>query len=116
MAERDALSLPQRALGADGRDIALLWTNTVAFQKLQRFAHGDIALRRLSRLSCAAARRRPRALCLYASDAEIFDFRPGRYRTEEANQASSEWQRIDAAFAGVRREPGCALVAPSARR
>ena len=32
----------ERALGSDGRTIALLWTNTVAFQKLQRFAHGDI--------------------------------------------------------------------------
>src|SRR4029077_10375274 len=36
--------LPQAALGADGRTIGLLWTNTVAFQKLQRYAHGDIAL------------------------------------------------------------------------
>ena len=31
-------------MGADGRSIGLLWTNTVAFQKLQRYAHGDIAL------------------------------------------------------------------------
>ena len=44
MAGRDALSAATRAWAADGREIALLWTNTVAFQKLQRFAHGDIAL------------------------------------------------------------------------
>ena len=36
----------------------------------------------------------PRALCLYASDAEIFDFRPGRYRTEDAIAGESEWSRI----------------------
>ena len=36
--------LPQRALGADGRDIALIWSNTTLFQQLQRFAHGDITL------------------------------------------------------------------------
>ena len=35
---------PQRALGSDGRDIGLIWTNTVAFQKLQRLAHDDITL------------------------------------------------------------------------
>ena len=40
----EARYLPQAALGADGREIGLLWTNTVAFQKLQRYAHGDIAL------------------------------------------------------------------------
>lgn len=34
----------QLAMGADGRTIGLIWTDTVAFQKLQRFAHGDIAL------------------------------------------------------------------------
>ena len=42
---------------------------------------------RARRLSGLCARPRgaetPRALCLYASDAEIFDFRPGRYKTEE---------------------------------
>ena len=35
---------PARALSADRRSIALLWSNTAAFQQLQRFAHGDIAL------------------------------------------------------------------------
>src|SRR5262249_36649616 len=36
--------LPQRALGADGRSIGLIWTNTVAFQKMQRFVHRDIEI------------------------------------------------------------------------
>jgi len=74
--------LPQRALGADGRSIGLIWTNTVAFQKLQRFVHRDIeadAYLDYVRGQQAAERR---ALCIYASDAEIFDFRPGRYKTE----------------------------------
>ena len=38
--------LPQRALGTDGREIALIWSNTTLFQQLQRFAHGDIGLDR----------------------------------------------------------------------
>jgi len=36
--------LPQRARGADGRDIALIWSNTTLFQQLQRLVHGDITL------------------------------------------------------------------------
>jgi hypothetical protein len=102
--------LPQRALGADGREIGLLWTNTVAFQKLQRFAHGDIALE--DYLAYVRERRgaNPRALCVYASDAEIFDFRPGRFRSEEKMSAESEWARLAQAFAALKEEH--ALIAP----
>jgi hypothetical protein len=110
--DAEARYLPQRALGADGRSIGLLWTNTVAFQKLQRYAHGDIALD--DYLDFVAGRRgaAPRALCLYASDGEIFDFRPGRYRTEAAI-GEKEWNRIASAFAALSYSDGLRLVTPS---
>ncbi len=103
--------LPQRALGADGRSIGLVWTNTVAFQKMQRFVHRDIAIN--SYLEYVRAQQAPgrRALCVYASDAEIFDFRPGRYKTEEKLTGESEWARMAEAFARLRDE--FALVSPS---
>ncbi len=105
--------LPQRALGPDGRAIGLLWTNTVAFQKLQRLAHGDISETEYLRYVTAQRAASPRALCLYASDAEIFDFRPGRYRTEEALNGASEWTHIAKALASLKSERGLRLVAPS---
>jgi hypothetical protein len=92
---------PQRALGADGRSIALIWSNTVAFQQLQRLAHGDIAPDRYQDFVGGRRGAAPRALCLYASDAEIFDFRPGRFKTEEKLSAESEWGRITRAFAAL---------------
>jgi hypothetical protein len=105
--------LPQYASGLDGRQIALLWTNTAAFQQLQRFVYDDIKLE--SYLGFVRGRKASsdRALCLYASDAEIFDFRPGRFRTEEKLPQASEWDRLDKAFAAVTSEPGMALVSPS---
>ena len=48
-----------------------------------------------------------RALCLYASDAEIFDFRPGRFRTEEK---LSDDKRMDASGTGF-----CRRDSPTAR-
>jgi hypothetical protein len=93
--------LPQRALGADGRDIALIWSNTTLFQQLQRFAHGDIDLESYLRFVRGRMGQGPRALCLYASDAEIFDFRPGRFRTEESLSDESEWMRLEQAFCAV---------------
>jgi len=105
--------LPQTARGADGREIGLLWTNTVAFQKLQRYVHGDASLD--DYLSFVAGRRgkKPRALCLYASDGEIFDFRPGRYRSEEKLSGESEWNRLSAAFSELANLDGMKLTTPS---
>jgi hypothetical protein len=107
---------PQRAIGGDGRDIGLIWTNTVAFQKLQRLAHDDITQE--DYLAFVAGQRAPdekpdRTLCLYASDAEIFGFRPGRYRTEESNGGGEEWRRMAEALAGVTALNGVHLMLPS---
>jgi hypothetical protein len=103
---------PQRAIGSDGRTIALLWTNTVAFQKLQRHAHGDIGIEDYLAYVRAQRGSGPRALCLYASDTEIFDFRPGRYKTEE-KMSGGEWQTLEHAFARLRAEAGSEMVLPS---
>jgi hypothetical protein len=103
--------LPQRAIGADGRSIGLLWTSTVAFQKLQRFAHGDIGLGEYRDYIRSRAGANARALCVYASDAEIFGFRPGRYKTEET-VSDGEWTRLEQAFEALADEHP--LIAPSA--
>ena len=103
----------QRAKGSDGRDIAILWTNTVAFQKLQRLAHDDITLDEYLGFVAQQRGNSDRAYCLYASDAEIFGFRPGRYRTEETNQGGMEWTRIFEAFAALGKANDMRLVSPS---
>jgi len=103
---------PQSAIGADGRRIGLIWTNTVAFQKLQRLAHGDLGPVGYIAHVRSQMGTMERALCLYASDAEVFDFRPGRYRTEEALH-EGEWQRIAKALRAVTEEQDCRLIRPS---
>jgi hypothetical protein len=104
--------LPHYALGPSGERIGLLWSNTTLFQQMQRVAHGDTELE--GYLSFLRRKQGPgtRAVCLYASDAEIFDFRPGRFRTEERLSEKREWSRIDAAFAALPGE-GVTLAAPS---
>jgi len=111
---REARYRAEHAQGSDGRTIALLWTNTVSFQKLQRFAHGDIELDAYLDYLRGQRGANARALCCYASDAEIFDFRPGRYKTEEKLSGESEWKKIELAFSGIAEEPGFELVKPSA--
>jgi hypothetical protein len=106
--------LPQYAAGLDGRKIAILWTNTAAFQQMQRFVYGDITLDTYLRFVRGRRAFSTRALCLYASDAEIFDFRPGRFKTEETLSGdSSEWLRVGKALSAVTCETGINLIGPS---
>jgi hypothetical protein len=103
---------PQRARGADGSEIALLWTHTMAFQKLQRLAHGDIEHGDYLAFVEAQRGREPRLLPLYSNDAEIFDFRPKRLHTEEALR-TGEWHAIAEAWARLARSARTHFVKPS---
>lgn len=72
----------------------VLWCDTVAFQKFQKYTHGewelDIYLEWLQEYTSG----RKGYLCLYCSDAEIFGFRPVRYGTETPPRLD-EWRRIE---------------------
>jgi len=106
--------LPQYAQGLGGRQIAVLWTNTAAFQQLQRYVYDDIPLETYLRFVRGRRAFSTRALCLYASDAEIFDFRPGRFRTEtKIAGGESEWVRVERALRAVTQEKGINLIGPS---
>jgi hypothetical protein len=104
--------LPQLAAGPDGQPIALIWSNTTLFQQLQRLAHGDIQLATYAGFVRGKHGGHPRAICLYASDAEIFDFRPGRFRTEEKLPDTSEWAKLEQGLAAVLAD-GAVMTAPS---
>lgn len=108
---------PQRALGPDGRSIDLLWIDTIAFQQLQRYAHGELDRAEYQAyLEAQLAPRwdaEPRAFPLYGNDAEIFDLRPGRFHTESEIDASGEWQRMRELIADLARDARFELVPPS---
>lgn len=88
---------PQRAIGVSGESIPILWSRSMVFQKLQRFAHGEIELTEyinyIENLKTGDG-----WLPIYGNDAEIFDFRPGRYKTEAEFGDKSEWECIKEAF------------------
>jgi hypothetical protein len=102
----------QRARGVDGSEIALLWTHTMAFQKLQRLAHGDIEHHDYRAFVEAQRGDEPRLLPLYSNDAEIFDFRPKRFHTEETLN-TAEWHTIAEAWTRLARSPRTRFVRPT---
>jgi hypothetical protein len=65
-----------------GRRIAVGWVDAVAFQKFQRTVVEEMEIDEYVAWVLEHADESARHLCLYASDAEVFDFRPGRFEVE----------------------------------
>jgi len=113
--ERSWRYLPQRALGADGGSIPLIWSHSVAFQRFQRYAHGELELAELVAYLQGHVGSGRRLFSLYANDAEVFDLRPGRYATEpEPMAAGEEWRRIGQLLMQLQADPQIHLVLPQA--
>jgi hypothetical protein len=106
-------SVPAVAQGIGSDSIPVLWSDSILFQKLQRIAHGDISLDDYLAYFRRRAVEAIRPLAVYCNDAEIFDFRPGRFREESVLHAESEWQRIEHLLATLARREGVRWLAPS---
>ncbi len=109
---RDWRYHPQLAAGPGGETIPLVWNDSIAFQRLQRVAHGEITGDELVEWLAPRAGR-GRAFPLYGGDAEIFDFRPNRYAVEPTLEAG-EWQRLRDLFLRLQEDERFRWVAPSA--
>ncbi len=59
-------------------ELNLIWNNSISFQKLQRYAFGDMELASyLEYLNSQCVEKVERTFCMYGSDLEIFDYKPG---------------------------------------
>lgn len=105
---------PQRAAGAGASEIPLIWADSIIFQKLQRYAHGEMTLSEYLDSISVQVPEVEGYLPLYANDVEIFDFRPGRYRTEAAQGNTREWDRIARSFSALKNRAEFGFISPSA--
>jgi hypothetical protein len=104
---------PQTASGQHGETIPLIWNKAIAFQQFQRYAHDESSLDEYVAYLAGHAAAGPRALAMYGNDIEVFDFRPGRYRTEEVVAESGEWARIERLYTALSGDARFALIRPS---
>nr|WP_241004118.1 hypothetical protein [Magnetospirillum aberrantis] len=105
------LYLPRQAMGEDGATIDILWSDTVGFQKFQRYAHDQMDMDELLHFLETHRRHGAHSFPLYANDAEIFDFRPGRFSTEPPPD-DSEWHRITQLYQTLAADPRFHLALP----
>lgn len=97
----------------DNYSLDLIWGDSIIFQKFQRYVHGEIDLDQYLDWIQAFSKNNIQDgfLCLYCSDAEVFDFRPKRYGTESI-PLLHEWKRIASFFESLEGR-GMELVLPS---
>ena len=103
---------PQHAVGSEEETIPIIWADSISFQKFQRYAHGELDLDDYIEYLAGHVSDKPRAFPIYCNDTEIFDFRSGRYKTEEAIYKQSEWERINALFQSLKSEKMFQLIPP----
>jgi hypothetical protein len=104
---------PQYAVQNESMKIPVIWADSIAFQKFQRYAHNQLEFSDYVGYLKSQANDDNRYFPLYTSDAEIFDFRPGRYHTEALFQGESEWVRIQRLYHYLNSQDWCELMLPS---
>ncbi len=84
---------PTAIASASGQKVPLLWADSILFQRLQRYVHGELGQEQyLDHLAMISAKY-PGPIPLYSSDGEIFDYRPARFHSE-AHLQGEEWPRL----------------------
>ena len=104
---------PQKVIGTNGEKLPLIWADSIAFQKFQRYAHGEYELDEYVEYLISHNGETDRFFPLYSNDVEIFDYRPGRYKTEAKFDNYSEWERIIELYNYLKQQDRCEFVFPS---
>ena len=84
---------PQFLKNGYDKSIKLIWADSIAFQQFQRYAHGEISLKKYMSFIKLNLGEVDRNFPIYTSDAEVFNYRPGRFKNEKKNE-SDEWKKI----------------------
>ena len=98
---------PQRAAGIS-KDIDVVWSHSIAFQKFQRCVHGEIAEAEYLDFLFSHSSDGERGFVVYSNDAEVFGYRPGGEATEKDEHA-----RIESLLRKIASDKRARLTTPS---
>lgn len=97
-----------------GNSVRCLFNSTYLFQSFQRFVHYQksldsyLAILEKARQNCGNG-----VIPLYIGDAEVFDFRPGRYSTEAQISNQGEWNRVRELYSNLHSDNNYSFCSPS---
>lgn len=106
-------AVPSHALGLNDSSIPVLWSDSLLFQKLQRFAHGDSRLEDYLSFFKKRVTQAKRPIAVYCNDVEIFDYRPGRFKEERPAHHEGEWNRLERLLTVISAQDNVTWLSPS---
>ncbi len=113
--EKDPITdAPTHAAGTHGNDIALLWSDAILFQRFQRVIHRDIPAAEYIEYLQEKVSSGEKYLPIYTNDAEVFNYRPGRFTTENKLDNEDEWERVNMICKTLSEKKIIEWVSPSA--
>lgn len=104
---------PTHALGCGDWALPVLWSDSILFQRMQRVVHGDIPVTEYMAYVKQRASQDHAALPIYCNDAEIFDYRPGRFITESRFHPEGEWERFNRVCTRLQEDLALSWLSPS---
>ena len=104
---------PTHALGCEDISMPVVWSDSILFQRLQRVVHGDIPVSEYMEYVKQRADQDAAALPIYCNDAEIFDYRPGRFTAESRLHPEGEWERFKRVCIRLQEELALDWLSPS---
>ena len=109
----DTDKIPTYAKGVGSAEMPVLWSDSILFQKVQHFAHGDISIN--DYLGYLQNRINDGELIfpIYCNDAEVFDYRPGRFSEERPTHHEGEWSRIEMLIKSIASKTEIEFISPS---
>lgn len=105
-------STPTHALSPDGNSLSVLWSDSILFQRLQRVVHGDIPIKEYEEYIIKRCKEDRTIIPIYCNDAEIFDYRPGRFTAESILHPDGEWERMFKVLKRLQNDVGIEFVSP----
>ena len=105
--------LPTHTIGTNGSVLPILWSDSIMFQKMQHYAHGDISMNGYLDYFKKCLEDGDLLFPIYCNDAEVFDYRPGRFKEERPTHREGEWNRIENIVNKLKNEFSIDLVLPS---
>ena len=100
----------------NGKRIRVIWDNCLAFQKLQRYAYGNMTLGEYSDFVLSHySKNKDRCLMIYGNDAEVFNFRPRNPQKllHAGAIKQDEIKRLEEAFSELRTHHDIEFITPS---
>ncbi len=89
--------------GSDLQSIKVLWSDSIMFQRLQRFVHNDISMDNYFDELSKYQTKFEGPLPIYSNDVEVFNFRPGRFN-EESIIDQDEWKKLKSLLLKLKKQ------------